>query len=447
MVTRRRFIYNTAFTVFGVNLAPVVHADMLKLRQKVSPNERLIIGLIGCNSMGFADARDFLLQPEVELAALCDVDSSVLETRTRDVLELQDRKPDLYKDYRELLDRKDIDAVIIGTPDHWHCLQMVHACEAGKDVYVEKPLANSIRECNIMLRAARRHNRIVQVGQQQRSGAEWKAAMDFIASGQLGKLRRVNIWANFNYGAGAEKMPDEPAPAGVDYDMWLGPAPSRPFNKSRFHGWWRMFWDYGGGLMTDWGVHLVDMPLWSFDVQTFPKSVVATGGIYASRDRAIETADTLNVIYEMNDYLISWEHNGGIEIGPYNQPYGVAWIGTNGTLVADREHWTVFPGINGTGGYRMEVPEEYKSDGQSHINHVRNFIDCVKTHKKPAADITIGHRACIYTHLGNIAYRTGRKIIYDSTTETVLNDVEATLMLTPAYSEPYKLPDYRISCQ
>ncbi len=272
---------------------------------------------------------------------------------SKDVLELQEKKPDLYKDYRKLLDRKDIDAVVIGTPDHWHCLQTVHACEAGKDVYVEKPLANSVTECHIMLKAARKHNRIVQVGQQQRSGLEWKAAMDFIKSGKLGKIRRVNIWANFDYGAGPEKVPDGPVPEGVDYDMWLGPAPLRPFNKSRFHGWWRMFWDYGGGLMSDWGVHLIDMPLWSFDVQSFPVSVVATGGIFAHRDRALEMADTQNVVYEMNDYLITWEHNGGLEIGPYDQPYGVAWIGTNGTLVADREHWRLFP-ESSENEYRMD---------------------------------------------------------------------------------------------
>jgi len=438
---RRNFIKNAAAAAFGTGIISIIPQNLLAERKKVSPNEKLIFGLIGCNSMGFADAKDFLIQPDVELAAMCDVDSNVLETRSRDVLELQDRKPDLYKDYRELLDRKDIDAVVIGTPDHWHCLQMVHACEAGKDVYVEKPLANSVTESNIMLRAARKYKRVVQVGMQQRSGTEWKAAMDFIKSGQLGKIRRVNIWANFNYGAGPEKVPDEAVPGGVDYNMWLGPAPLRPFNKSRFHGWWRMFWDYGGGLMTDWGVHLVDMSLWSFDAQTFPVSVVATGGIYASCDRAIETSDTQNVIYEMNDWLITWEHNGGLEIGPYNQPYGLAWTGTNGTLVADREHWLVFPGKNEE-GYRMEVPEEYKADGQYHINHVRNFIDCVKTRQKPAADIEIGHRACIYTHLGNISYRTGRRLVYDPATESILDDPEATAMLTPFYREPYMLPKY-----
>jgi predicted dehydrogenase len=441
MATRRQFLHHAALTAFGVSLTPVIPADLLAMKRRISPNEKLVIGLIGCNNMGFYDARDFLLQPEVVLAAMCDVDKNVLETRSKDILELQDQKPDHYKDYRKLLERKDIDAVIVGTPDHWHCLTMVHACEAGKDVYVEKPLANSIAECNIMLRAARKHNRVIQVGQQQRSGIEWKAAMDFIQSGKLGKIRRVNIWANFNYGAGMEKVADSPVPEGVDFDMWLGPAPKRSFNEARFHGMWRMFWDYGGGLMTDWGVHLIDMPLWSFDNSSFPKSVLAAGGIFAHKDRALEMADTQHVIYEMDDCLITWEHNGGIQAGPFDQMYGISWVGTNGTLVADREHWRVFPEWD-EDHYRMETPEEFKSDEQSHVYHVQNFIHCVKTREKPAADIEIGHRVCICAHLGNLAYRTGRKLVYDPVTESILNDPEATEMLTPVYRAPYQLPKY-----
>ncbi|KPK82014.1 MAG: hypothetical protein AMS27_14980 [Bacteroides sp. SM23_62_1] len=441
MITRRQFLEQAALTAFGVSLTPIVPHDLLAMKRSIAPADKLIIGLIGCRNMGFYDAQDFLLQPEVELAAICDVDQNVLERRTNDILEFQEKRPDQYRDYRELLDRNDIDAVIIATPDHWHCLQVVHALEAGKDVYVEKPLANSVTECNIMLRAARKYNRIIQVGQQQRSGIEWQTAVNFIQSGKLGKIGRVNIWSNFNYGAGSEKVPDSPVPEGVDFDMWLGPAPERSFNETRFHGMWRMFWDYGGGLMTDWGVHLIDMPLWSFNIRSFPKSVVAAGGIFTHKDRALEMADTQNVLFEMDDCLITWEHNGGVQVGPYDQMYGISWVGTNGTLVTDREHWRILPEKD-EDKFRMEVPDEFKSDGESHINHVRNFITCIKIRQKTAADIEIGHRVCIWAHLGNIAYRTGRKLVYDPDTETILNDPEATEMLTPKYREPYQLPDY-----
>ncbi|MBL7110491.1 MAG: Gfo/Idh/MocA family oxidoreductase [Bacteroidales bacterium] len=439
MPTRRRFI-KTASTVAGASLIP---GTLFSQQAKVSANDKLIVGLIGCRDMGFANAKDFLLEPGIELAALCDIDKKVLEDRIRDIMEFQDKKPDHYLDYRELLERNDIDAVIIGTPDHWHCLQTVHACEAGKDVYVEKPLSNSVAECNVMLKAARKHNRVVQVGQQQRSGTHWKSAMDFIWTGNLGTVRRVNIWANFGYGAGSVLLPDEPAPDWIDYDRWLGPAPERPYNRNRYHGMWRMFWDYGGGLMTDWGVHLVDMAIWAMKEKGFPKSVVASGGIFAHRDRALEMADTQNVIYDMGNYLITWEHNGGVQVGPYDQLYGLAYVGTKGTLVIDRSRWRVFPEWDyDTDGWKLVKPEEVKSDDMTHRFHVRNFIECVKTRKKPAADIEIGQRVGIYAHLGNLAYKSGKKLVYDDKTATILNDPEATAMLTPEYRDPYNFPDY-----
>ncbi len=408
---------------------------------RVSPSDKLVIGLIGCNSMGFVDARDMLKMPGVELAAMCDVDQNVLEERAADAVQITGKKkPEFYGDYRKLLERKDIDAVVIGTPDHWHCLPTVHACQAGKDVYVEKPLANSITECNIMLSAARKYNRIVTVGQQQRSGTHWQSAMNFISSGRLGKIRRVNIWANFNYGAGNPPVPDRPVPEGVDYDMWLGPAPKRPFNRNRFHGSWRMFWDYGGGLMTDWGVHLIDMPLWAMNVKSPPKSVSATGGIFAHGDNALETADTQNVLYAMDNFVICWEHNGGIQQGPYDRRFGAAFIGTNGTLIADRSNWEVYVEEDDD-GKRMQAPPMQFSDRKSHLNHTEDFVKCVKSREKPAGDIEIGHRAALYAHLGNIAYRTGSRLIYDEKNNTIVDNKEATALLTPHYRKPYQLPE------
>jgi predicted dehydrogenase len=439
MITRRNFVRDTALTAFGVSVSAVAPADLMAQKRGVPAGDRLVVGLIGCKQRGFVNLRNFLLQPEVQCAAMCDVDRNILETRTRDILELQEKKPDHYGDYRKLLERKDIDAVIISTPDHWHCLPFVDACRAGKDVYVEKPLANSITECRVMLEAARKYERVVQVGQQQRSGVHWKAAMDFIRSGKLGKIRRVNIWGNFNYGAGREKVPDSPVPHGVDYDMWLGPAPERSFNASRFHGSWRMFWDYGGGLMTDWGVHLIDMALWAMDVDYFPKSVVASGGIFAHRDRALETPDTLNVLYEMDNFLISWENNGGVNAGPFDQNYGLAYVGTNGTLVIDRSKWRVFP-EGKEDDRRMEDPGEFRSDRNSSVNHVKDFIKCVKNREKPAADIRIGHNVGIYAHLGNLAYKTGGRLVYDVGSNTVSGNKAATEMLTPEYRRPWKLP-------
>ncbi len=203
--------------------------------------------------MGFSDLRSLLKIDEVECGALCDVDENVLNKRASEleVMASTSVKPKLYGDYRELLDNRDLDAVVIGTPDHWHRLMMVDACEAGKDVYVEKPLANSIYECQLMLAAAKQHNRVVQVGQWQRSGPHWTEAMDFVHSGKLGRIRSTRAWAYMNWLPAVPDIPDEPVPAGVNYDMWLGPAPARAFNRNRFHFNFRWYWDYAGGLMTD----------------------------------------------------------------------------------------------------------------------------------------------------------------------------------------------------
>jgi predicted dehydrogenase len=227
--TRRRFLTSTTRLAAAAGIAGIVPGPLWasSKRKNVSAGDRINIALIGCRSMGFGDLQNAIKQPGVTCTALCDVDRNILDKRTADVLKKQGKAPKQYSDYRKLLEDKDIDAVIIGTPDHWHCLTFVAACEAGKDVYVEKPLANSIAECDIMVRAARKYNRVAQVGMQQRSGPLFKKAMKLIQNGAIGQLRKVNIWGNFNYGIGDLKVPDSAVPAGVDYDMWLGPAPLR----------------------------------------------------------------------------------------------------------------------------------------------------------------------------------------------------------------------------
>ena len=271
MPTRRTFIRNTAAAVAGIGITGSMAGKGLAHSSVLGANDRITLALIGARNMGWADLDDLLKQPNVVCKTLCDVDNSVLTERAAELVKLGHGQPLLEKDYRRVIGDSDIDAVVVGTPDHWHCLPTVEACEAGKHVYVEKPLANSIGEINVMLDAAGKYNRLVQVGQQQRSGLHWKSAIEFVRSGKLGTIRQVKFWANFDYGAGNMPVPDSVPPDGVDYDRWLGPAPRRPFNRNRFHGSWRMFRDYGGGLMTDWGVHLIDMGLWAMEVKGAPR--------------------------------------------------------------------------------------------------------------------------------------------------------------------------------
>lgn len=439
MTNRRAFLRSTAATAAGISLSGTLPLSAFSRSGILGANDKITVALIGARNMGWYDLTDLLKQENVVCKTLCDVDDKVLNDKAAELVKQGLKKPILEKDYRKVLEDKDIDAVIVGTPDHWHCLPLVEACEAGKHVYVEKPLANSIAESNVMLDAARRNKSLVQVGQQQRSGAHWMSAMEFIKSGKLGTIRQVKYWANFNYGSGNIPVPDSDVPEGVDYERWLGPAPKRPFNKNRFHGSWRMFRDYGGGLMTDWGVHLIDMGLWAMDVKSAPLSVRSVGGNYANSDRALEMPDTLSVLYEMEGYTMSWEHNGGIQSGPYGQNYGVLFMGTNGTLVADRDKWRIFPEGGGE-NLRMEEVEEHKSDHQSHINHCENFVRAIRYGDALNAEIEIGHRAALYAHLGNISYWADDKVVYDEKSRKIASSLEADAMVTPAYRLPWELP-------
>ena len=434
MTTRRVFLKNTVLTTAALSLVPGISGALAGC----APSDRINVGLIGCNGMGFADLSAFLEHPNVECIALCDVDESVLNRRAADVEKLRGKKPEnLYKDWRKLIDNKDINLVIIGTPDHWHCLIMIAACEAGKDVYCEKPIGRTIEECNLMLAAAKKHKTVVQVGQWQRSDDHWLSAVNFIRSGKLGKIRLVRVFSYQGWCPTIPVLADEPVPAGVDYDMWLGPSPSRAFNRNRFHFTFRWFWDYAGGLMTDWGVHLLDYALFGMDVTT-PKSVMAMGGKYGYPDDACETPDSLQAIYEFDGFNVLWDHAIGIDDGAYGRNHGLGFVGENGTLVVDRQGWEVIPEVVSKVA-RMEAVPLQKGNGMGLKNHVKNHLECIsKRDQKTNASVEIGAHIAKFSSLGNIAYRTGKKLVWNGTKFS--NDEDANRFLVPDYRGPWKLP-------
>ncbi|MBK1441349.1 Gfo/Idh/MocA family oxidoreductase [Parapedobacter sp. ISTM3] len=392
------------------------------------------VGLIGANGMGWSNLNSILKVPGVQCTALCDVDANVLNKRSEE-LKARGITPKLYAKHEDLLADGNVDAVIIGTPDHWHCLHLIDACAAGKDVYVEKPLGNSIVECNAMVAAAAKYGRVVQVGQWQRSQQHFRDAMDFVHSGKLGKIRLVKAWAYQGWMKSIPVKPDGPVPQGVDYDRWLGPAKQRPFNPNRFHFEFRWFWDYAGGLMTDWGVHMLDFALIGMKATT-PKSIMATGGKFAYPDDAAETPDTLTTVYEFDDFTVQWEHANGIDGGPYGRNHGTAFIGNFGTLVVDRGGWEVIPE-----GDRMEaVPLQERQDNGLDM-HTANFIDVVRSRKLDAlhAPITAGAHIAIFSQMGNIAYRTGEKIYWDAQ-KGQFSSREANKLLAAEYHNGYKIP-------
>ena len=436
MSTRRDFLLQATIAGTGIVAMP---RSLYGMGKRVAPSDRVRVGLIGCKGMGWSDLNSFLDNPEVECIALCDIDDEPLNQRAENVAGKSGKKPaNLYKDWRKLIDNKDIDVVIVGTPDHWHCLQMVSACEAGKDVYCEKPLGNSIEECNIMIKAAQRYNRVIQVGQWQRSDPHWQDAVNFVQSGKLGKIRTIRVFSYQGWCPSIPVKPDEPVPAGVDYDMWLGPAPKRPFNRNRFHFTFRWFWDYAGGLMTDWGVHLLDYALYAMNVHT-PDNIMASGGKFGYPDDACETPDLLQTIYTFDGFTVMWDHAIGINDGNYGRNHGLGFVGENGTLVLNRDGWEVIPEVvNGT--QRMEAVPLNKPYGGGGLNlHVKNHLECIKSRNPNTnASIEIGAHIAKFSQLGNIAYRTGKKLVWNGTRFT--NDKDANSYLVPDYRNPWKLP-------
>ena len=302
--------------------------------------DQINIGAIGINGMGWSDLKAALKVPGVNLVALCDVDKNVLDKRLKELaaLNVDAAKVKTYGDYRKLLENKDIDAVIIGTPDHWHCLQMVEACQSGKHVYVEKPIGNSVTECNVMVAAQKKYNRVVQVGQWQRSQQHFRDAIEFVHSGKLGNIRTAKVWCYQGWMKPDIVRPNTAPPTGVDYAGWLGPAPKKQFNASRFHFNFRWFWDYAGGLMTDWGVHLIDYALFGMKADV-PKTVMALGGRFAYPELAEETPDTLTTLYEFENFNMVWDHAMGIDNGQYGRDHGIAFVVKKGTLVLDTGGW------------------------------------------------------------------------------------------------------------
>jgi predicted dehydrogenase len=432
---RRNFIRNSVTAAAGISLIKPMNAYSM-----VAPSDKVNVGLIGTRNMGFGDLRSQLATGKVNCIGLCDVDRGVMEKRAAEVEKDFGQKPKLYSDFRKLLENKDLDAVIVGTPDHWHCLMTVYACQAGLDVYVEKPMANTIEECNIIVKAAKRYNRVIQVGQQQRSGAHWQQINRMVKGGRIGKLRKINIWGNFNYGIGLLKQPDQPVPDGVDYDMWLGPAPARPFNINRFHRMWRMYWDYGGGVMTDWGVHLTDMAFWVKDLTAPPKITMASGGNFSFEEYDHETFDTTSVIYDMGDFTVTWDQTSGTQKGPWDKNYGLAFVGDLGTILADRSGYKIIPEWDvEKDAPRME--EGSGKGGESHAHHAANFIECIKTRNTPACPPETGRAAAMATHIANIAVRSGEGLlIWDDKANKFTNSRKANRYLEPEYRAPWKLP-------
>jgi predicted dehydrogenase len=424
-ISRRQFIGTSAL---GLSLGPAALADLSKSGDKIR------VAVIGSGGMGRGNLATFLAFPDVECPVVCDVDEAMLARGAELVEQRRGKRPDTVKDFRRVIDRKDVDAVLISTPDHWHALPTVYACQAGKDVYVEKPLATSIDEGRAMLEAARRHNRIVQMGTQWRSGQHWKEAVEFVRTGKLGKVGLVRGWAHHDWLGDVGNPPDSAPPSNVDYDLWLGPAPQRAFNPNRFHFNFRWFWDYAGGLMTDWGVHLINIMLWAMGPD-HPKTISSIGGKFTFEDNS-ETPDTQLAVYEFPTYTLLWEHKVGTGIGLNARPWGISFTGTEGTLIINDSGWEI---ISEPKKNSLES-KKFPGSGDARPGHVRNFLDCVKSREQPVENLEFAHFVSTVAHLGNVAFRSGQKLNWDGKNERVTNDAGADQLVGVEYRQPWKLP-------
>ena len=446
--TRRNFIKTAGtYSLGGILFKSLPISALSAMRKNISPNEKINFGLIGCKGMGSADMRNLLQYDEADCLAICDVDKTVINQRKKDFEEITGHKVKVYSDYRKLLENKDIDAVVIGTPDHWHCLNLIDAVESGKHAYCEKPIANSIYESYAMLNAVKKTNKIVQVGQWQRSGKQYKEALDYLWSGKLGDIRVVKVWAYQGWMKKVINQPDSQPPKGVDYKMWLGPAPKRKFNPNRFHFNFRWYWDYAGGLMTDWGVHEIDIALYGMKAKD-PISVVASGGNFGYPNQDIETPDTLQTIFKYDDFTMIWEHAQGIDGGNYGKDEGIAFIGNKGTLVVNRGGWEVIPeidySISEEDRFMDAIPYEanYEQNPSPLSLHTKNFLDAIKNNSPESLNCGIesGSVACINAHMGNVSYLTGDKVYWDKDKKLFINNDKANKLIKPTYNNGWKLP-------
>ncbi len=444
-MARRTFLENSTKAAAGsafmaAGLAPGAEGD--RMGSRVSANDRITVALIGSGDQGKANLRQFLRLPEVECLAVADVDEDRLESGLRLVEDQRAGRPDGYGDFRRIIERDDIDAVIVGTPDHWHALPTVLACESGKDVYVEKPLATTIAEGRVMVNAARKYDRVVQVGTHQRSAGHFGDAVDFVSGGSLGTIRMVRAWTYLDWKGDLGFPPDEEPPANLDYDFWLGPAPWRPYNPLRLHHNFRWVWDYSGGLATDWGAHMIDVVMWA--MQEDPVGAMAVGGKYGFPEDIRETPDTQQSILEFPTFTVLWEHMIGCGVGPWQREHGVEFHGQNGVLIVDRGGWEVHSetdAYNQPRANRMKGVERQPASRDYHFTHVQNFLECMRTRTRPVADVEIGHKSVIASHLANIAVRLQRYVRWDPETERITGDPEGQNLVGREYRQPWSLPE------
>jgi predicted dehydrogenase len=401
--------------------------------------DRINLGVIGCGGQGQSLMRSFAALPGASITHVCDVDAARLKSAAAAVEEIAHQAPRSVEDLRRVLDDPAVHAVIIAAPDHWHAPATILACGAGKHVYVEKPCSHNLREGRLMVDAARRHNRVVQLGTQSRSAPHVLKAIELIRDGAIGRVLETRAWTNQIRGNIGHREPGDPPP-GLNYDLWVGPAPLAPYRSNCAHYTWRWWYNFGTGDIGNDGAHELDIARWALGVETHPATICASGGKYFFEDDQ-EFPDTYNVVYEYpGDGKIGHRRRLVFELRnwcPYplhNHGNGNAFFGTQGMMLLGKEGGWRIIGKEGKPGESMRASLDPSP-------HHRNFLDCIRSGARPAAEIEIGHLSTALAHLGNIAVRTGRTLRFDPATEQIRDDPQASAMLRREYrAEHWAIP-------
>ncbi|KPK71903.1 MAG: hypothetical protein AMJ84_05355 [Acidithiobacillales bacterium SM23_46] len=447
-IDRRRFVANTAKKVAALSAGAAAMAATRRTRS-AQPGDRVRLALIGCGGRGSTVIRRFAKRPDVEVVSLCDLDKREGTSLPKQLNSIQGSTPKRVFHYEEVFTDEGVDAVVIATPDHWHGPLTVFACQAGKDVYVEKPPSHNVWEGRKMVEAARKYKCIVQAGTQNRSAPYVHKAVEYVRSGKLGDIPLCKVF-NMKSGGAYKARPNSRQPKEVDWYIWLGPAKVRPYNEGILHGQWHMYWDYSGGDMADDGVHQLDIARWLIG-KDFPQSVHCSGGNLAFPNDDREVPDTQIVTYDFDGCIMTFELSqyarymsktpNDIRDGDkfplwMQNATRIELYGTRQMMILGRHGggWQAFTGDG------KVVAQEYGRPGDD--PHQEDFIHSVRSRRLPNGDIEEGHRSACLVHLANMSYRLGgRDLVFDAKTETIVGDEEANKLIKREYREPFAIPE------
>lgn len=427
-MNRRNFIKTTAAASLAYSSIPIITS---------AQNKTYATALIGSGWWGMNILTCALEAGESKLVAICDVDQRQSDAALEKINQLTSDTPKVYRDYRELIANEKPEIVIVATPDHWHALCAIAAVEAGAHVYVEKPISHTVNEGKAMVKAARDNNRVVQVGTHRRVSPHNKSGMEFLKSGKVGKIGMVRAFVHYPGGPG-EKTPDSEPPAGLDWDMWCGPAPLVPYNEAIHPRGFRQFLNFANGTLGDWGIHWLDQVLW-WNNEVGPKRIYSTGGKYIREDNST-APDTQVATFEFDDFTLSWEHRRYAGNNAENHNIGCYFYGTEGTFhMGWQDGWNFYPSDKNKSVIH-EDPQLNKPDDQNIRELWADFLDAIKTNRKPVCDIELGQRATNMSLLGMLSLKVGRSLDWDDEKGVILNDPEATQLLSRNYRTPWEYP-------